>query len=82
LVDVAVLNTKPIPALLQERYAEEHALPVENDVDVLESMGIRILHRELAADGAKVRHDPAAIAAVAVELATESRRRLAKAMTA
>jgi uncharacterized cofD-like protein len=82
LVDVAVLNTKPIPALLQERYAEQHALPVENDVEVLERMGVRVLNRELAADGAKVRHDPAAIAAIAVELASESRRRLAKAMIA
>jgi uncharacterized cofD-like protein len=82
LVDVAIVNTAPIPALLQQRYAEEAAMPVENDYEALEEMGVRVVARKLAAGGEKVRHDAGAIADVTVELAAESRRHMLRAMTA
>ncbi len=71
LIDVAVVNTKPIPAPVQSRYAQKRAMPVENDIDRLEAMGLSVVQRSLAADGLRVRHDPRAIADVAIHLAGE-----------
>ncbi len=74
LLDYVVVNTRPIgPALLQ-KYARQHALPVENDLDRLRSMGLKVVGRDLVQEADKIRHDPAAAAAVAVELAAEGRR--------
>jgi uncharacterized cofD-like protein len=75
LIDVVVVNTKPIPALLQRRYAVNRSLPVENDMENLKGMAIKVVARNLASDGKKIRHDPAAIAEVAIHLAGEGRRR-------
>ena len=75
LIDVAVINTKPIPALLKTKYAAQRAMPVHNDVDNLKAMGVKVVSRELAADGEKVRHDPLALAETAIHLAGEGRRR-------
>lgn len=82
LVDIAVVNTKPIPAQLRSRYEQQEAQPVENDLDRLASLGVRVVARELFADGEKVRHDPAAIAEVAVALAAEARVAQTRAMSA
>jgi uncharacterized cofD-like protein len=78
LIDVVVINTKPIPALLQTQYAAQRAMPVENDVDRLHSMGLKVVARELAADGQKIRHDPAVLAETTIHLAGEGRRRRLK----
>jgi uncharacterized cofD-like protein len=82
LIDVVVVNTRPIPALFQKTYAAQRALPVANDFDELARMGVRVVARDLAMAGAKVRHDPAAIAEIAVNLASESRMGRTRAMTA
>jgi hypothetical protein len=57
------------------KYARQNALPVENDFDRLLEMGLKVVGRRLLQQSAKVRHDPPAIAAVALELAAEGRRR-------
>ena len=71
MIDVAVVNTRPIPALLQERYAAKRAMPVENDIDRLRDMGLNVLAADLAAEGLKVRHDPTATAEIPVQLAVD-----------
>jgi uncharacterized cofD-like protein len=73
LIDVAVVNTAEIPALLQQRYRAQEALPVQNDLEDDIEPGLRVLARSLAAPGSKVRHDPAAIASIAIRLAAEAR---------
>jgi uncharacterized cofD-like protein len=73
IVDVAAVNTRPIPARLRQRYAQQEASPVLNDLDRLAAMGVRIVARELAAVGEKVRHDPAAVADLTIGLAAEAR---------
>ena len=78
LIDVAVINSKPIPALLKSKYAAQRAMPVENDVSELHAMGLKVVARKLAADGEKVRHDPAMLAETAIHLAGEGRRRRLK----
>jgi uncharacterized cofD-like protein len=82
LVDVAAVNTRPIPERLRRRYEQQQARPVVNDLDRLTAMGIRIVARELASVGEKVRHDPAAIADLVIGLAAESRLARNQAMTA
>jgi uncharacterized cofD-like protein len=82
LIDVAVLNSKPIPAPLRKRYAAQYALPVQNDIEALTDMGIRVVARPLTAQGSKVRHDPSALAGIGIELAAEARLRAVRAMTA
>jgi uncharacterized cofD-like protein len=75
LLDYAVVNLRPIPSAMKKAYAREAAMPVENDVDGLIEMGVEVVGGYLAQTGGKVRHDPAAIAAVVVKLAQEGRKR-------
>ncbi len=82
IVDVAVCNVRPIPAFLQRAYATKDSQPVENDSERLTQMGVRVLQRELAADGHKIRHNPAVLAATAIELAAASRRQRTRVLTA
>jgi len=73
LLDVAVLNSRPIRPILKRRYAAERARPVENDVHKLLDMGVEVVEAQLAAQSQKVRHDPKASADVAIALAQRGR---------
>jgi uncharacterized cofD-like protein len=75
LLDAVAVNTSPISVLLKREYAMQRALPVENDIERLEALGARVIARPLASFGKKIRHDPAAIADIAIHLAGEGRRR-------
>jgi uncharacterized cofD-like protein len=75
LLDYAVVNIRPITSAMKKRYARQSALPVENDIDVLFSMGLKVMAANLALTSGRVRHDPAASAAIAIKLAQEGRRR-------
>jgi len=79
LMDYAVINIRSIASALKKRYAREAALPVENDIDALMKMGLKVMAGNLASSADKVRHDPAATAAVAIRLAQEGRRRRTRA---
>lgn len=78
LVDSVIVSTSRVAAAVRRRYAEENALPIENDVPELERLGVEVIGADLLQKGAKVRHNPAAIARVAMELAIEARRRRSK----
>jgi uncharacterized cofD-like protein len=75
LLDYVVVNTRPIGGELRRLYAAQRVYPVENDTPKLEAMGLNVLACDLLADSDKVRHDPAATAAVIIRLAEEGRRR-------
>ena len=75
LLDYAVVNIRPIRASLKKRYARECALPVENDLDALFKIGVKVMAGNLASSADLVRHDPAATASVVLQLAQEGRRR-------
>jgi hypothetical protein len=60
---------------VKKRYAREAAKPVENDIDAILKMGVKVLAGSLAQRGEKVRHEPLASAAVVMSLAQEARRR-------
>jgi len=74
VLDYAVVNIRPIPSAIKKRYAREEALPVENDIDTIFKMGVKVMAANLAQHGGKVRHDPSSTAAVVVRLAQEGRR--------
>jgi uncharacterized cofD-like protein len=74
-LDYVVVNIRPITSAVKKRYAREEAVPVENDIDGLLKMGVKVLAGSLAQRGEKVRHEPLAAAAVVVKLALEGRRR-------
>jgi uncharacterized cofD-like protein len=75
LLDYAVVNIRAITSAMKRRYARQAALPVENDVDAISKMGIKVVAGNLASHGDSVKHDPAATAALVVKLAQEGRRR-------
>jgi uncharacterized cofD-like protein len=75
LLDCAVINTNAVTPAMRRRYAMENVSPVENDVDEMLDMGLEIVTAKLLKKGTKVRHDPAAAAAVAMALAHKGRMR-------
>jgi uncharacterized cofD-like protein len=77
LLDYAVVNVRPITSALKKVYAREEALPVENDIENIVRMGIEVMEANLVQQSDKIRHDPAATAAMVIRLAQEGRRRRA-----
>jgi uncharacterized cofD-like protein len=76
-VDYAVVNMRPMPSAVKKRYASQAAKPVENDIEAILKMGVKVLAGNLAQSGEKVRHESLATAAVVMKLAEEGRRRRA-----
>lgn len=74
-LDYAAINVRPIPADMKKRYARQLAMPVENDIDAIFKMGLKVMAGNLAQPADKIRHDPAATAAMVIKLAQEGRRR-------
>lgn len=77
LVDTVVVNAATIAPSLKRKYAREKVKPVENDLENLNKMGVRVVTADLIFDSSigkkKIRHDPSALAAVVVDLASRSR---------
>jgi len=77
LIQCVVLNTAPIPLSLQKRYARANVEPVENDFTRLTKMGVKVVTSDLIGEEAtpikKIRHDPAALARVVIDLASRPR---------
>jgi uncharacterized cofD-like protein len=78
LLDVAVVNTRPISARQRRKYAAQKAMPVINDLDRLNAMGLHVMPADLLGEGDIVRHDPRATAHVMLELARRGRARRSK----
>ena len=78
LIDVCVVNTRPISGQGLARYQAQAARPVENDVANLERMGLKVLGEDLLRMARfraqeKIRHDAAVLGAIVVQLAQEAR---------
>jgi len=74
-LDYAVVNVRSITRALKNRYARQAALPVENDIEALMKLGLKVVAGNLSSHTEKIRHDPDATAAVVMRLAQEGRRR-------
>jgi uncharacterized cofD-like protein len=80
LIDICLANSARLAPAAVKQYRERSARPVELDRKTIEGMGIQVLEADLArrlehAPVRKIRHDPAAIAAVTVDLAAQARER-------
>ena len=69
IFDYALINTAPVSQSLRERYAVEGAEAIRPDIDRIESMGIRCITGNFAAEGDVLRHNAAAVARTVLELA-------------
>ena len=58
------------------KYMEQNSAPIENDMKLWRRMGLDAIGSGSVARRPKVRHNPAAIARVAVEMAMEARKRI------
>ncbi|MFN8941201.1 MAG: uridine diphosphate-N-acetylglucosamine-binding protein YvcK [Acidobacteriota bacterium] len=72
-MEKVVLNETELKGVQRRLYAASKVYPVEMDTPRIEEMGYEVVKRPLLAKGEKVRHDPAAVARVAGELAAEAR---------
>jgi uncharacterized cofD-like protein len=80
LIDVCVVNSRPIRGSVLARYRAQEARPVENDLENLKRLGCEVLATDLirmASHGTaeKIRHNPTVLGAVAMELAERGQRR-------
>ncbi len=77
LIDCIVVNIAPIRPELRRKYARAHVRPVENDFENLKGIGVKVVTAELFRDTGvaqkKIRHDPAVLADVVIDLASRSR---------
>jgi uncharacterized cofD-like protein len=74
-IDCVVINSAPIPQTLKRKYANARVKPVENDLEELEQLGIKLVTADLlgVTPLKKIRHDPEALAEVVIDLASRSR---------
>ncbi len=73
LLSGVVVSTSRISPALRRRYAEQGSTPIEPDCNALRAMGLEVTGADLLQKGSRVRHNPDAIARVALELARQSR---------
>ncbi len=73
-MQVVIVNTKPVPPDLLEKYRKEHAFPVEPDIEVIRQLGYQVVADEVISTQDYVRHDPDKLARLIVQLALGTRR--------
>lgn len=69
LIDLAIINTDPIPQEMLKRYAEEGSQPVLADLDKVRSMGITPLGAKIIVKSNFIRHDAGKLAEMILRLA-------------
>ncbi|PYT29362.1 MAG: hypothetical protein DMG58_16420 [Acidobacteria bacterium] len=71
-------DTREIRRSLLRRYARQESAPVENDFNEINALGVNVVCGDYVEESALVRHNSDAIAAIAIELAMEGRKRRQK----
>jgi uncharacterized cofD-like protein len=75
LLDYAIVNIGSVRPALRKKYAKQQVEPVEVDFEALASLGVEVVTGKLLHESATVRHNPDAVAAVALQLAHKGRQR-------
>ena len=78
MLDYAVVNTGSVRPALRKKYASQQVMPVDVDREALASLGLEVVAGNLLHESATVRHNPDAVAAVALQLAQKGRQRRLK----
>ena len=73
-VCVVNVNTKQVPAVLLEKYRQEHAHPVEADVETIRRLGYQVVADDVMSAANYVRHDSDRLARLLIDLTTGARR--------
>ncbi len=76
LIQLCLVNTKPVPPTLLERYRTEEAFPVEADSDRIRELGYQVVAEDIISTENYVRHDPYKVAKLIVQLIVGNRARL------
>lgn len=58
VIDYVVINNQNVAEDLQQKYADQGAYPVKNDVKAIEAMGIKAVQADVINETNLVRHDP------------------------
>ena len=74
ILQLCVVNTRPVPPEALERYRKEHAFPVEPDVEEIRRLGYQAVSDEVISVQDYVRHDPEKLAKLIIQLAIGVRR--------
>jgi uncharacterized cofD-like protein len=83
ILDICVVNTHAIRGKVLDRYRANAARPVENDIENLEGLGLKVVAEDLLRMAGnrvqeKIRHDSSVIAAIAFKLAQKGHKRKTK----
>ena len=70
-----MLNTREIRPSLLRRYARQESAPVKIDYKEIGELGVNVVSGDYVQESDLVRHNSEAIAAIAIELAMEGRKR-------
>ena len=68
IIDTVVANTQKIPDFLLEKYASEHSVPVELDIEKFMDSDINIVLRSLCDFDTYIRHNPQKLAETLMRL--------------
>lgn len=74
ILQVCIVNTRPVPAELLDKYQQEDAYPVEADVEAIRALGYQVVPEEVISTQNYVRHDPDKLARLIAHLAMGTRR--------
>ena len=75
LIDVVIVNDKPIPKAARKLYEKQHAYPVDLDQAALGAAVSEVCATDLLARGMPLRHDSDRLARMLLKMANESRAR-------
>ena len=75
IFDYAIINTAPVSPTMLLRYAAEGAVPIEPDIDRVESMGVQCLVGNFLSEGDVLRHDSNAVTAALLDIGRLTRPR-------
>ncbi len=76
LIQLCLVNTKPVPQHLLEKYRQEDAFPVEADIEKIRELGYQVVAEDIISAEDYVRHDPDKVSKLIVQLIVGTRGRL------
>ena len=75
LLDCVIMSNSRITPATRRRYEAQNSSPIICEAGAIRSMGLDVIEEDLVQKGFMVRHNPAAIARVAVDLAAKARQK-------
>ena len=75
ILHLCLVNTKPVPEALLDRYRQEGAFPVEADIERIRALGYQVVADNIISTDNYVRHDPDKVAKLIIQLIVGTRGR-------